>query len=130
MTARTTRGNPLYTTSVIVTLVPGAKLPPEFKKFARGGKLDIINGKALDLPNGVLKKLAAHPKILPSTTIGRPPRTTIARRSRSACGTVQQTMGYTGAGIGVAVIDSGVTADPRRGLDGEEEHDRSLRTKD
>ena len=45
-------GNPLRTSRVIVTLVPGAQLPSEFKRFAKGRKLDIINGFVLDLPNG------------------------------------------------------------------------------
>ena len=44
VTKRADRGNPLHTSSVIVTLVPGAQLPPEFKRFARADKLDIING--------------------------------------------------------------------------------------
>ena len=65
VTKRSARGNPLRTTSVIVTLVPGAKLPPEFKKFARAGKLDIINGQVLDLPENVLKQLAKSPGRLP-----------------------------------------------------------------
>src|SRR6266478_8192053 len=35
--------NPIQTSRVIVTLVPGAQLPAEFKQFARAnGKLDII----------------------------------------------------------------------------------------
>src|SRR5438552_2684456 len=54
--------NPLHTTRVIVTLVPGAELPQEFKRFGRG-KLDIINGHVLDLPNGVIRRLEAHPAI-------------------------------------------------------------------
>src|SRR5205823_13655542 len=48
-------------TPVIVELVPGAQLPPESKKFARNMKLDIINGQVVDLPNHVLKQIAAHP---------------------------------------------------------------------
>ena len=39
LSRRSLYGNPLFTTSVIVTLVPGATLPPEFKKFARLEKL-------------------------------------------------------------------------------------------
>src|SRR6185295_2801296 len=35
LSRRATKGNPQSTSSVIVTLVPGATLPPEFKKFAR-----------------------------------------------------------------------------------------------
>src|SRR5262245_50910426 len=51
-------------TSVIVTLVPGATLPPELKRFARiAGRLGIINGQVLDLPNHVLRQLEARPEI-------------------------------------------------------------------
>ena len=46
---------------MIVTLTPGAKLPAAFAKFAQNRNLDIINGVVLDLPNYVLKVLAAHP---------------------------------------------------------------------
>src|SRR5438874_284251 len=49
--------NSQHQSSVIVTLAPDAELPPQFKKFARGGKLEIINGQVLDLPNGALKQL-------------------------------------------------------------------------
>src|SRR4249920_1245122 len=63
VTKRSARGNPRRTTSVIVTLVPGATLPPEFKKWARGDKLDIINGQVLELPENVLKQLAKYPDV-------------------------------------------------------------------
>src|SRR5207302_11093949 len=59
---RATTGNPLSTSSVIVELMPGAQLPLEFKNFAQGNKLDIINGQVLQLSNGQLKKLAAYPR--------------------------------------------------------------------
>src|SRR6267378_2428363 len=50
--------NPQETSSVIVTFAPGATVPQEFKRFARiNGKLDIINGHVLDLPNGVIRQL-------------------------------------------------------------------------
>ena len=74
--------NARNTTRVIVTLAPGAKLPAEFKKFmsrVRDGKnanvlssllggpddnkLDLINGQVLELPNSVLRMLAAHPSV-------------------------------------------------------------------
>src|SRR5690242_7274784 len=35
----------LRTTKVIVTLVPGADVPPQFKQFTRGDRFDIINGQ-------------------------------------------------------------------------------------
>ena len=108
VTDRAARGNPLHTTRVIVTLAPGAKLPQEFKKFALGNKLDLINGQVLDLPNGLLKRLAAHPDTV-KIHYDRPAgkfnyRTAVTTGMRR----VQESLGYTGAGIGVAVIDSGV----------------------
>jgi len=96
------------TSSVIVTLMPGAQLPPQFRKYARNTNLDFINGVVLDLPNGVLKQLEAHPDIF-RVHDNRPVKlhnytTSIPVGAR----TVQDFLGYTGAGVGVAVIDSGV----------------------
>src|SRR5471030_1950287 len=106
---RSSRGNPLHTTSVIVTLVPGAGVPAEFRRFARTDKLDIINGVVLYLPNSVLKKLEANPSIF-RVHFNRPIashnyRTAVTVGAR----TVQDSLGFTGAGVGVAVIDSGIT---------------------
>src|SRR2546423_14502862 len=63
LTQRSTRGNQREITRVIVTLVPGATLPPEFKKYAKNGKLDLINGQVLELPNSALKQMSAHPPV-------------------------------------------------------------------
>ena len=52
------------TTRVIVTLQPGAQLPAEYQRFAkRFGKLGIINGQVVDVPNGILRQLSAHPSV-------------------------------------------------------------------
>jgi serine protease AprX len=102
-------GNPGLTSRVIVTLAAGAELPPEFRKYARGAKLDVLNGHVLEVPNGVLSQLAKHPNVfrvhddrpvyahnyVTSSTVGA-----VAAR---------QKYGYTGAGVGVAVIDSGIS---------------------
>ncbi len=107
---RSSDRNVLQTTKVIVTLVPGAELPPEFRKFDRGRNLDIINGKALELPNYVIKKLAAYPGVF-QLHYDRPIQTHNYRTAITVgARTVQDYMGYTGAGVGVAVIDSGITA--------------------
>ncbi len=109
LTQRSSRGNPHETTRVIVALVPGATLPPEFKKFALNGKLDLINGQVLDLPNNVLKQMAAHPAVF-RVHYDRPIKSHNYRTSVTVgARTVQETMGYTGAGVGVAIIDSGIT---------------------
>ncbi len=110
LTKRSGQGSS-QTTRAIVELVPGAKLPAEFAKYAKSsGKLGIINGQVLDIPNGVLKQMASHPSVFrihydrPSGKFNY--RTSLTVGSR----VVQQTLGLTGKGIGVAVIDSGVTS--------------------
>jgi subtilisin family serine protease len=110
VTKRADRGNPLHTSSVIVTLVPGAVLPPEFKRFARADKLDIINGQVLDLPDNVIKQLGKHPNIFrvhDNRPIGTHNYRTVITIGADI---VQDTLGYTGSGIGVAVIDSGISS--------------------
>ena len=107
---RRSQRNPREVTSVIVTMAPGATLPAEFKRFARTrGRLGIINGQVLDLPNDVIRQLEAHPEIF-RVHYNRPTaahnfRTSIATGARA----VQQGLGFSGAGIGIAVIDSGIT---------------------
>ena len=110
LTFRADRRHPDATTSVIVTLKPGAGLPAEFRRFARAGKLNLINGHVVDLPNRLLKRLAANPEIF-DVHYNRPIfkdnfRTSLTVGALAA----RQAYGVTGAGIGVAVIDSGITS--------------------
>jgi hypothetical protein len=110
VTKRAGKGNPLHKTSVIVTLVPGAKLPPEFKKFARADKLDIINGAVLDLPDNILQQLAKHPDVF-QIHDNRPIGAHNYRTSITVgADVVQNTLGFNGAGVGVAIIDSGISS--------------------
>ncbi len=109
LTFRANHRNANATTSVIVTLKPGAKLPSEFKRYARNGKLNVINGHIVDLPNRLLTQLAAHPDIF-DVHHNRPIfkdnfRTSLAVGALAA----REAYGVTGAGVGVAVIDSGTT---------------------
>ena len=114
------------TTRVIVTFAPGVKLPAEFRKYLRSqgnllsnlvgntqansqDTLDLINGQVLDLPNNVLKTLAKHPSVA-QIHYDRPIHTHNYRTAVTVgARTVQESLGYTGAGIGVAVIDSGIS---------------------
>ncbi|HEX3702467.1 MAG TPA: S8 family serine peptidase, partial [Vicinamibacterales bacterium] len=97
------------TSDVILVLKPGHPLPGELKAYAKkNGQLDIINGQAIRVPNSMLKALAKNPSVL-EMHIDRPLgeenyRTTLTTGARA----VQQSLGFTGAGIGVAVIDSGI----------------------
>ena len=103
--------NPQERTRVIVTLLPGAKLPAEFRRFARGDrKLDIINGAVLDLPNSVIRRLESRPEIFrvhhDREIQGHNYRSSVTTGARKA----RQLFGYDGAGVGIAVIDSGITS--------------------
>ena len=109
LTSRSER-NPSQVTRVIVTLQPGAQLPAEFKRFAkRNGKLDIINGHVIDVPNSLLKQLSSHPSVF-NVHYDRPIgkfnyRTSLTVGTRA----VHEMLGLTGAGVTVAVVDSGIT---------------------
>jgi serine protease AprX len=117
----TDRNGSVNTSRVIVELVPGAQLPNEFKTYARrfavGGSnsdgvdhnLDIINGLVLELPNNLLKKLAGKGEVF-RVHLDRPAKSHIYRTSVTVgARTVQESLGYTGKGISIAVIDSGIT---------------------
>jgi serine protease AprX len=111
LSKRAVAGNASATTRVIVEWQPGATVPAAFKPYARrNGTLNLLNGSVLDLPNGLLGALAQSPSVL-RVHHDRPAfkhdfRTNDAIGARA----VQQALGYTGAGVGVAVIDSGITA--------------------
>src|SRR5476651_1448458 len=97
------------TTRVIVELVQGQPLPSQFAKYAkRNGKLGIINGQVLDLPNKLLKQMSLHPAVF-RIHFDRP-AAKFNYRTALTVGTkvVHDTLGLTGAGIGVAIIDSGI----------------------
>jgi serine protease AprX len=98
------------TLRVIVTLQPGAQLPFELRRFAKAaGKLDIINGQVLELPAGVIRQLEKHPDVF-RVHYDRDAevenyRTAVTVGSLSA----RTQYGYSGAGIGVAILDSGIS---------------------
>src|SRR5580765_6880359 len=99
-----------FTTRVIVMMKPGAELKPEFQHYVRASNLDLINGWVLDLPNALLKKLSDQPGVL-TVHFDRPIkahnyRTAVTVGARA----VQDTLGYSGSGVGVAIIDSGITS--------------------
>lgn len=96
---------------VIVMLKQGWSADTEAKKL--GGKLGrslgLINGKVVELPNGQLRRLADYPGVArivhDRPTGGEMNRVAVTVGARA----VQQYYGYRGAGVGVAVIDSGVS---------------------
>src|SRR5204863_489035 len=104
------RGNGSGLVQVIILLKPGWNADVEATRL--GGKLgrslNSINGKVVQLPKGQLKKLADYPGVdrivFDRPTAGEMNRVAVTVGARA----VQQTYGYRGAGIGIAVIDSGI----------------------
>ncbi|MEO7276353.1 MAG: hypothetical protein ABIX28_02520, partial [Vicinamibacterales bacterium] len=98
------------TSRVIVIMKPGAE-PTDGKRFGAifRARLEML-GSVLDLPNAQLTALAARPEV-ESIHEDRP---VFAHNNRVAvtvgARTVQESMGFDGRGIGIAVIDSGVTS--------------------
>jgi len=84
----------------------------EVKKLggSLGRRLNLIGAQVAELSNGQLKKLADHPAVA-SIHHDRPFAGTLSRAAiASGARTVQYMYGLNGAGVGVAVIDSGVTS--------------------
>ena len=100
------------TSRVIITFKPGWGEPDEVRKHGSklGRKLSLINGRVAEVSNSVLKRLADHPAIesihFDRPTSGKMNRAAVAVGARA----VQYEMGFTGAGVGVAIIDSGITS--------------------
>jgi serine protease AprX len=101
-------------TRVIVRIAAGhssTELLPLVERMGgtAGPVLDIINAQIVELPSASIATLARHPLIdglsLDRTVAGSMERTS-ATIGASA---VRENLGYDGAGVGVAIIDSGVT---------------------
>src|SRR3954471_7745805 len=100
------------TSRVIVTLKPGFDASADYKKVGGklGRRLNLINGQVVELTNNQLRKLADSPAVesihWDRPTGGEMNRAAVTVGARA----VQEEMGLDGAGVGVAVIDSGVTS--------------------
>ena len=97
---------------MIVTLNGSADVTAEVSKLGGklGRRLQLINGRVIELPNGQLRKLADHPAV--ARLDDDRPTTRLLSRVAAVSGArlVQKSWGYNGAGIGVAVVDSGITS--------------------
>jgi serine protease AprX len=75
-----------------------------------GRKLGVLKARAGRMPNSMLRRLADDPKVK-RIHLDRPASGDMARTTATIGAlTARLSFGYTGAGIGVAVIDSGITA--------------------
>ena len=100
------------TSRVIVVLNPGLDASADYKKVGAklGRRLSLLNGQVVELTNNQLRKLADSPAVASihwdRPTGGEMNRAAVVSGARA----VQWEMGYDGAGVGVAVIDSGVAS--------------------
>ncbi len=106
--ARAVAANRSHRSTVIVRLQPGADLPANLQKFSRFGRLNAVEAHVLDLPDDQLKDLAT----LPQTAHVDPDRVVrgLDFRTDVTSGSffVNHNIGLTGAGVTVAVLDSGI----------------------
>jgi serine protease AprX len=109
LTNRARFGNPQQKSKVLVTLKPGAVLPGELREYLRGNKLDLINGYALELPNRLIAWLEKHPAVATVHEDRNIKTHDYVTDVTVGDLTVRETYGYTGAGVGIAIIDSGIT---------------------
>jgi serine protease AprX len=75
-----------------------------------GPSLDIINARVIELPNAAIEALADHP-IIERISLDREVMSTMERTGATiGAAAVRQDLGVDGSGVGVAIIDSGITA--------------------
>jgi len=97
---------------VIVMMNAGWDADTAAKKLGGklGRRLGLIHGQVVELANGQLKRLADYPGVArivhDRPTGGEMNRVAVTVGARA----VQQKLGYTGAGVGIAVIDSGISS--------------------
>jgi serine protease AprX len=97
------------TSQVLVQLAPGASLPPTLQRFARGAKLELINGYVLSIPDSALAQLDALPQVASAHQDRAAWAADYLSTRATTANVAQQSLGLTGRGIGVAVVDSGIT---------------------
>lgn len=98
------------TSQVVVRLAPGASLPASLQQYVRGPKLRLIDGYVLTMPDSALGALDGLPQV-ESAHDDRPAWAADYLSTKSTGADVaQQAYGLTGRGVGVAVVDSGITS--------------------
>jgi len=104
------RAGGIARTRAIIVLKPGCSIDGEIARVGgrRGQRLGIVSGQVVELPNGVIRRLADNPCVASihwDRKVGREMnRAAVTLGARA----VQQQLGFDGAGVGVAVVDSGV----------------------
>ncbi len=94
------------TTSVIVRFTAN-EVPPEFEKYVRSF-LPLVDGYVLDLPNSKLKTIGSDVRTLSASHNGTVQAFNFRTGIQSGAFFARHVLGINGAGVGVALLDSGV----------------------
>ena len=97
------------TSSSSSTTTPTARRASPPNGGRPGRKLGIIKARAGRISNALLKRLADDPKVKRIHMIAKPTASIARTAATVGAKNVHAQYGYTGAGVGVAVIDSGIT---------------------
>ena len=109
--------DPASSVDIIVQFRDGPDATQHQKIFARGGKLrnelGMVKAAAYRIPAGVVEELANDPDVV-YISPDRPVRGALNFSVPAVNGNVAAKLGVTGAGVGVAIIDSGGYQRPGR----------------
>jgi serine protease AprX len=97
---------------VIVQLDPGVTLDAIVQSVdgTLGRRLTLVGGQVADVPDNALEELASLPGVREISLDRRIEGTDEWTNAAIGADWVQHTLGYDGTGVGVAIIDSGVTS--------------------
>lgn len=93
---------------VVLRLQPGTVLPPALQQYVKGRRLALIDAYVLDVPDAVLSSLESLPQVASAHQDRIAWAADYLSNRATGADRVAQQLGFTGAGVGVAVIDSGI----------------------
>ena len=101
------------TSKVIIQTSEGGSAEPAIADClgAPGARFTTLSAQVAEVPDSCLERLALHPAVR-SISVDRDVTGSLQRTTRAAVGAawVAEHLGFDGAGVGVAIIDSGVAA--------------------
>jgi serine protease AprX len=110
LSARASQRHASRRSRLVVQLQTGQTLPPALKPYQKSNRLNLIDGYVLEVPDTAIDQVAAQASVK-SAHFDRPIwAADYLSTHATAADVVQDTLGYRGRGIGVAVIDSGITS--------------------
>ncbi|MEQ1908059.1 MAG: S8 family peptidase [Vicinamibacterales bacterium] len=98
------------TSRVVVRLSPGATLPAGLRTYVRGTRLQLIDAYVLNLPDSMLSDLDDVPEIASAHQDRDAWAADYLSTKATGADVAQDVYDLTGRGIGVAVLDSGITS--------------------